>query len=294
MIKIVPFVGLLVTLLSLSPCFSGEAETFPVTVVDDRGHSVTIESLPKRIIVVGTLYAEIVVDLGALDQLIAVAESADNPTAAVELPTVGPTYAPNVELIIGFDPDLVLGATDWGGERPALETAGVMVLTTPLLTSVADIFASIRSVGKAIGKGEESARLIGQIAEEIVESEATVLGRPKTKAAFLYASSPDAPPYAAGAGAIEHELILRAGGLNVFSDVAGFPQVGFEEILSRDPEVIFTAPSQIENISAHPLLQSVAAIQSGRIIGIRASQLASTQVAAALRAMIRALHDVEI
>ena len=291
--KIVLLTGLLTLLLIVMPSLFGE-ETFPVTVIDDRGQEITIEGLPERIIAVGALYAEIVVDLGALDRLIAVAESPDNPAATAELPTVGPTYAPNVELILGHDPDLVLGATDWGGERPALDAAGVTVLTTPLLTSVADIFASIRSVGRAIGKGEESARLIGRIAEGIVESEAVVLGEPKVKTAFLYASSPDAPPYAAGGGTIEHELILRAGGENVFSDVAGFPQVGFEAILARDPAVIFTAPSQIENIRTHPLLQSVTAIQNGRIVGIRASRIASTQVAEALRTMIRTLHDVEI
>jgi iron complex transport system substrate-binding protein len=285
--------GFLAALL-VGPVGLSEEPTFPVTVIDDRSQAVTIEALPERIIAVGALYAEIVVDLGALDRLIAVAESLDNPVATAELPTVGPTYAPNVELIIGLDPDLVLGATDWGGERPALETAGVAVLTTPLLASVADIFASIRSVGEAIGKEEESAILIGRIAEEVVRSETTVLGLPKVQATFLYASSPDAPPYAGGEGTIEHELILRAGGENVFSDVKGFPQVGFEEILARDPKVIFTAPSQIENIATHPLLQGVSAIRNGRTVGIRASQVASTQVAEALRAIIRALHDVEI
>lgn len=268
-------------------------EPFPITVVDDRGQTITIDDRPERIIAVGTLYAEIVVDLGALDQLIAIADSPDNPSATASLPSVGPAYAPNVELILSLDPDLVLGASDWGGERPALEGAGVTVLTTPLLKSVPDIFASIRSVGKALGREAESETLIGRIAETIVSSEAAVLGRPRVTAAFLYAGSADAPPYTAGVGAIEHELILRAGGENVFSDVAGFPQIGFEEILARDPQVIFTAPSQIENLVRHPLLQRVSAIVSGRVFGIRASQVASTQVADALQAMIRALHGIE-
>ena len=266
------------------------AGAFPVTVVDDRGHEITIESMPERIVAVGALYAEIVGDLGAIDRLIAVAESPDNPTATADLPSVGPTYAPSVELILGFGPDLVLGATDWGGERPSLEAAGVTVLTTRLLTSVTEIFESIRTIGRAIGADEEGALLIGRIAAEIVESEAAILGKPAVPAAYLYASSPNDPPYAAGSGSLENELILRAGGTNVFSDAQGFPQVAFEEIITRNPYVIFTAPSHIENITNNLFLQSVSAVVDGRVVGIRASVVASTRVAEALRAMIEALH----
>ena len=269
------------------------ADAFPVTVIDDRGQEITIETLPERIVAVGALYAEIVVDLGAIDRLVAVAESADNPVATADLPTVGPTYAPNVELILGFEPDLVLGATDWGGERPSLEAAGATVLSTPLLTSIPSIFDSIRAIGTALGASEEGAVLIGQIAAEIVEAEEAVLGKPSVLAAFLYASSPDDPPYTAGSGAIENELILRAGGSNVFSDAQGFPQISFEEIIARNPDVIFTAPSQIKNITGNPFLQSVSAVVNGRVIGIRASVVASTRVAEALRSMIAALHGVD-
>lgn len=269
------------------------AEPFPVVVVDDRGSDVTIAERPERIVAVGALYVEILVDLGAADRLVAVAETADNPPVVAGLPTVGPTYAPNVELILAFEPDLVLGATDWGGERPALEAAGLTVLTTPLLTSIASIFESIRTVAAAIGAAETGDLLVGRIAADMIEAEAAVLGATPVPAAFLYASSPDDPPYAAGSGALESELIFRAGGTNVFADVSGFPQVAFEEIVARDPAVIFTAPSQVDNILGAPLLRNVSAVASGRVVGIRASLITSTRVAEALRSLLLALHGVE-
>jgi len=264
---------------------------FPVSVVDDRGQEIAIAAAPQRIIAIGALYAQIVVDLGAVDRLVAVGETADNPPEALDLPSVGPTFAPSVELILGMEPDLVLGATDYGGERPALEAAGITVLTTPLLTGVTSIFESIRTIGSALGAEDAAARLNGRIATEIVEAESLVLEAPAVRAAFLYAASD--PLYAAGSGAIEHELILRAGGLNVFADVVGFPPVGIEEIIARDPEVIFTAPSHIEALSGNPLLQTVSAIENGRVVGIRASVAASTRVAEALRTIIEALHGID-
>ena len=270
------------------------AAQYPVTVTDDRGQEITIKSQPNRIIVAGIpLYTEIIRDLGALDRLIAVAKSPDNPPEVASLPTVGPSFSPNVEVILSLKPDLVLGAGDYGGVRSKLESAGITVLTTPLISSIPDIFSTIRTVGIALGLKEQAEALIGHIAEEIVTIETTTLAEEPVKAAFLYASVPNEPPYAAGSGAIENELILRAGGKNVFSDVHGFPQVSLEEIVARDPEVIFTDPSQIKNITNNSALQGVSAVKNGRVYGIKASYVTSTKVAGVLKTMSRFLHSGE-
>jgi len=270
------------------------AQQYPVTVVDDRGLEITLEQQPNRIVVAGIpLYTEIVIDLEALDRLIAVAGSPDNPPEVANLPTVGPSFSPNVEVILSMEPDLVLGPGDWGGERSKLELAGITVLTTPLISGIPDIFSTIRTVGMALGLKEQAEMLIGRIAEEIITIEASTLAEEPVRAAFLYASVPDTPPYAAGSGAIENELILRACGENIFFDVQGFPQVSLEEIVSRDPEVIFTDPSQIENITSNTLLKTVSAVKNGRVYGINAAWITSTKVAEALKQMGEFLHPGE-
>jgi len=263
---------------------------FPVTAVDDRGQEITIDAAPQRIVAVGALYAQILVDVGAVGRLVAVADSADNPPEVSGLPSVGPAFSPSVEAILGLDPDLVLGPTDWGGERPALESAGVTVLSTPWITSTSSIFDAVRTVGAAVGEALAADLLVGGIAEEILEAEIEVLGAEAVPTAFLYASSPTDPPYAAGSDAIEHELIVRAGGTNVFSELQWAPQVSFEEIIARDPHVIFTASSQVENVLGSVFLQSVTAVAEGRVYGINASLVTSTRVAAAFRLILDGLH----
>ncbi len=270
------------------------AQQYPVTVIDDRGFEIRIEQQPIRIVVAGIpLYTEIVIDLEALDRLIAVAGSPDNPPEVVDLPRVGQSFSPNVEIILSMEPDLVLGPGDWGGERGKLELAGITVLTTPLISGIPDIFSTIRTVGMALGLKEGAEMLIGQIAEDIITIEASSLAEEPLRATFLYASVPDTPPYAAGSGAIENELILRAGGENIFFDIQGFPQVSLEEIVSRDPEVIFTAPSQIENITSNTLLKTVSAVKNGRVYGINVAWITSTKVAEALKQMGEFLHPGE-
>ena len=262
----------------------------PVTVVDDRGVAVTIEAQPTRVITIGALYAEIAVALGGLDRLIAVAVSANNPPETANLPTVGSSSSPSVEVIISMEPDLVLGATDWGGERGKLEQAGITVLTTPFIAGVPCVFLTIRTIGIALGLEVEAARLIGDIAEKIVIIESRLLGKAPVRAAFLYASDPAAPPFAIGGGAIENELILRAGGENVFYNLQWGAQVSFEEIIARDPVAIFTDPAQIENITGNPLLQGVSAVKNGRVYGIQAAWLTSTRVGQAFELISGFLH----
>lgn len=266
------------------------AQTYPVSVVDDRGMQITIASCPERIISIGALYTEILIDLGVGNRLVAVADSPNNPQVVAGLASVGPSYAPNVEVILSLEPDLVLGATDWGGERPALEEAGVVVLTASLLTGLPDLFVAIRAVGTAVGLLDVAEAMIGRIAEVSIGVESTALRPTRVRTAFLYAGSADAPPYAAGSGTIENELILRAGGQNVFADVDGFPQVSFEAVIARNPEVIFSDPSQIVNITGNPLLEGISAVTDGRVHGIKASHVTSTKVADVLQAMAELLH----
>ena len=274
---------------ALALCVVALANGFPVTVVDDRGQEITIPERPERIVVAGTtLYTEILLDIGAGDRIVGVASSPDNPPEVADLPKVGPSYSPSVEAILALGPDLVLGA--WGATRDGLEAAGVTVLTTGWITGLPDIFKTIRTVGLAVGSAAEADKLIGRIAEEVVEIESKVLGLPPVRAAFLYMSGPDTPPYAAGAGSIESELILRAGGTNVFADVTGFPQVSLEEVVKRDPQVIFTDPAQVENFYGSKVLLGITAVEEKRVYGIKASAVTSTRVAEALAEMAQRLH----
>ncbi|UCF09309.1 MAG: ABC transporter substrate-binding protein [Candidatus Bipolaricaulota bacterium] len=272
---------------ALGPTVHGDA--FPVIVVDDRGQEVVIPSEPQRIVAIGALYAQIVVDLGAVGRLVGVADSPENPPEADGIASVGASFAPSVEVIVSLAPDLVLGASDWSGDRAALESVGIVVLSTPLLTSVGDVLSTVRTLGEALGAAQAAAQIIGSIAEEIVRIEAEALGAEPVRAAFLYPATPGDPPYAAGGDSIESELLFRAGAVNVFAGLSGFPQVSLESIIARDPEIIFTADSQVETLLGTAALGGVSAVRDGLVVGVKAADATSTRVAALLRTMVDAL-----
>ncbi|MGQ9700589.1 MAG: ABC transporter substrate-binding protein [Candidatus Bipolaricaulaceae bacterium] len=158
------------------------------------------------------------------------------------------------------------------------------------IRGIPDVFQVIILVGRTVGREERAQRLVGRLAQEMGEVEGAVLERPRPKAAFLYLPSPEAVPYAAGRGTPEHELLVRAGGENVFSDLQGYAQISLEEVLLRDPLVIFTDPTQAQNFEKKAILAELRAVKEGKVVGIPASWIVSTRVAEALRKAAVALH----
>ena len=261
-----------------------------VVVVDDRGEEIVIDETPTRVVVAGTpLYTEIMVDIGATDALVGVTESPNNPPEVEGVERIGPSFpSPNVERIIELEPDVVFGAIR--DVRDRLESAGLTVVT-PLqfISNVTDIFDLITTVGLVMDRSVDAELLVGQISTEMVRVESRTLAREHRRAAFLYAS-PEGPPFAAGSDAMEGKLLARAGAENVFADVSGVSQVSLETVVARDPEVVFTDPSQIAQLMGNERLSEVSAIANERVFGIQASTITSTRVAEALRQIAEKLH----
>lgn len=270
-----------------TPCPS--PTTYPLTVTDDRGRAITIPARPTRIVVAGTpLFSEILFDIGAGDRLVGVTDSPDNPPEAQNITKVGPSFQANVEQVIALRPNVVFGAI--GQVRDALEAANLVVVTPiEFISHVSDIFTVVRTVGQVVDACAQSLALIGQISETIVQLESQTLDRDRPTVAFIFAF-PNSPPFAGGRGSIESELLARAGSENVFSDVQGEQQVSIEALIARDPDFIFTDPSQIAIITGNPLFTKLKAVQADHIIGVKASWLTSTRVAEALQIMAQTLH----
>lgn len=281
---------LLLSLLILSG-ISGVA--FPVRVLDDRGCIIVIPEEPARIVIAGVpLYAEILVDLGLASRIVGVSDSPNLPEELAKVPHIGPSFAPSLETILSLEPDLVLGA--WGEVRERLEALGFIVLTGGgmggWICGIPEVFSVILLVGQAVGLSEKAEALVGKLAKEIVALEAKVLDRPRKRAVFLFLLTPDSPPFAAGQGTPEHELLLRAGAENLFGEVPGYFQVSMEELFYRDPAVIFTDQTQVENFSRNFLFQDLLALKGKKIVGIPAAWILSTKLVAALAVMARTLH----
>ncbi|PIU22801.1 MAG: hypothetical protein COT13_06505, partial [Chloroflexi bacterium CG08_land_8_20_14_0_20_45_12] len=68
-----------------------------------------------------------------------------------------------------------------------------------------------------------------------------------------------------------HDLIEKAGGVNIFADIQGYQAVDIEAVIGRDPQVIIvtamggTASGTWDWVNTEPRLKGISARKNGRI-----------------------------
>ncbi|HKQ62652.1 MAG TPA: helical backbone metal receptor [Candidatus Polarisedimenticolaceae bacterium] len=191
----------------------------------------------KRIVAVAPAAAEIVDALGATRQIVGVGDFVSWPPSVTRLPRVGAYDAPSIEGILSLHTDLLISTLSRAASptHRRLESLGVEVLE--LDTSTFDgVFASIRAVGRAIGREAVAAQRIERMETELDAIEKRAAGLPRPRVLFVVGRD---PLYVAGPGSHVDEMIRRAGGTNVAADAAtSYARVSLESVLERLPELI--------------------------------------------------------
>ena len=123
-----------------------------MTVADARG-DVTIEEKPTRIISLSPSLTEILFEVGAGDQVVAVDEYSNYPPEAPTTDLSG--FTPNVEAIADYEPDLVVLSGDSSDITEQLEKLHIPVLLLPAAEKLEDTFAQMELLGEATGNADE-------------------------------------------------------------------------------------------------------------------------------------------
>ena len=252
----------LLTLLMVGILLGGyvgvvNAQDFPVTVVDDAGRTVTIESEPQRIVSLAPSNTEILFALGLGSRVVGVTPWCDYPPEVKDLVeegnnTVVGVMPTNIELIISLEPDLVLAYTlmDWENLQ-TLEDMGIPVLVLDPAT-IDDVYDDILMVGKVTGVYDNAVSLVEQMQTMINNVEKKVENvQEKVKVAHMCWLE---PIWVSGSGTFINNVIEKAGGVNVFSDVSGSVMVSPETIIQKNPDIIVytsvglqTNPSEVRS-----------------------------------------------
>lgn len=206
---------------------------FPVVVRDDAGREVTIAAPPKRIVSLAPANTEIIAALGLRDELVGVTTYDDYPPEVRRLPKVGDLINPNIEAIAGASPDLVLVTAGVQADVIGkLEAVGAKVVAVDP-QSVSAVFRSIEMVGKATGRLQGAAAIVGKMRARLAVLQAELAGKPPV-AAFIEIGQN--PLFTAGKGTLLDDLIRLAGGRNVVK-AKGYVGYSLERLLKDDPAV---------------------------------------------------------
>jgi len=210
--------------------------TPPGGEVDDLGRAVNIKEIPQRIVSLAPSNTEMLFALGLEDKVVGVTEHCNYPPEALEKEKVGGFSTPDIEKIIAVQPDLIFAADIHKKEViPALEERGLTVFALAP-ENLDGILEDIQIVGKITGKEEEASELVnrmGNRVKAITDKTEKLQERPRV----FYITWHD-PLWTVGTGTFIHELIEKAGGVNIFQDVTDHKAVDIELVIARNPEII--------------------------------------------------------
>jgi iron complex transport system substrate-binding protein len=191
-----------------------------------------------RVVSLAPSATDIVVALGLTDRLVGVTRF-DHGVEVKGLARVGGFLDPSVEAVVALRPDLVLWLTD-GGAVPAVSRIaelGIPVLAIPVV-SVADVLASCRAVGRALGEAPAGERLAASLEQAIARVRERGARLPTRRVLFLVGRE---PLVVAGPGSYPDELLRVVGARNVVEGSVAWPVFPVERAAALTPEVVVDA-----------------------------------------------------
>lgn len=245
--------------------------TFPVTVTGANGE-VTIENRPEAILSLSPTGTEMLFEIGAGDQVVAVDEYSYYPEEAPVTDLSG--FTPNVEAIASYEPDLVLVSDDIDGVVGSLEDLGIPVLQLTGLDvqSLDDVYRQIETLGSATGRSDTAMSTVATMKERV---ERALASAPEPDTALTYYHELDSSHYTVTSSTfVGHVYGLF--GLENIADPAdadgsnfGYPQLSEEFILEADPDFIFLTDccgDTAESVGRRPGWSDLAAVQSDAVV----------------------------
>lgn len=232
------FLALLTIALVLTACSPGE-QTSVEYVFDDLGRLVAINGTPERIISLAPSNTEILFALGLGDKVVGVTDWCDYPPEALDKEKVGAYDTPDIEKIVALTPDLILVAH--GTTMDVINNLVGLGLTVFGIetTDLDDLLNDIRKIGKITDKEVEAAALTSEM-ESRIQAVTDQTEELEERPGVFYIVWHD-PLWTAGAETFIHELIEKAGGVNICGNLTGYPMISIEEVIAYDPEVIITS-----------------------------------------------------
>ena len=252
-------------MLALSMSLSAKAKKTVIKKVKKNAKATeqTVQ-YPKAIVTLSPSAAEILYAIGAGDQIVAVSEFTDYPPEAAEKPVVGGFDGKtlSIETIISFEPDLVYlteGMHNFLIEP--LDSYGIKWYLSNA-TSITAIEKEIMDLGEITGHQDEAAQVVAQMAEKLPET----AGDSSIK---VYYEVWNAPFMSVGSTSFINDVIVNAGGKNIFDDLTdAYPMVSDETIIARAPDVILLPRSNgvtVEDVKARAGWDSIPAVVNDRI-----------------------------
>lgn len=245
-----------------------------VTEVDESEEVSLPESAgPRRIVSISPALTEMLFALGAADRVAGLTTYCNYPPETATKETVGgfSIKSINLEKIVSLSPDLVVGqASAHEPVKEELEALGLRVVLLPP-GGMDQVLLNIARLGELLEMESAAAGIVDDINARAAVVESKVASIPEERRLKVFWEIWDEPLMTAGPSTFTADVLRRAGGVNIFSDLdQEWPAVSHEEVVRRNPDVIMashTHQSKLtdEIVSSRPGWDGISAVRNKRI-----------------------------
>ena len=249
------------------------ASAFPVTVTDQAGRTVTIETEPQSIVSGYYISTSLLIALDQEEKLVGIEAKADkrpiyrlSAPQLIDLPNVGTAKEFDLEGCAALEPDLVILPIKLQNAVPTLEELGLTVLlvnpeTQELLDEAVELVSTATgSTAQAQALADFSAAQQAWLEETLSDAEAP----------SVYLAGNSNMLSTAGSAMYQNDMIAAAGGANVAAEITDtyWVEVDYEQLLAWNPDYIILASDAsytCEDVLADPNLADCTAVVNGNV-----------------------------
>ncbi|WP_336922933.1 ABC transporter substrate-binding protein [Aquipuribacter sp. SD81] len=249
------------------------AGDFPVTVASGQLPDTTdlvVEERPTSIVSISPTATEMLFAVGAGEQVVAVDAFSYYPEEAPVTDLSG--FEPNLEAILGYDPDLVVASGDPGDLVSGLDAAGVPTLLLPSALDLEESYDQVRRVGAATGHADAAEDVVAETQANI---DAAVADAGDAGEGLTYYHELD-PSFFTASGDTFIGEVYGLFGLENIADETGeaYPQLSQEFVVEADPDLVFVTSGDFsaspEEIADRSGWGEVTAVENGDVVVVDA------------------------
>jgi ABC-type Fe3+-hydroxamate transport system substrate-binding protein len=208
-----------------------------MTLRDQTGRTITLSSLPQRIVSIVPSQTELLFDLGLDDEVVGITKFCIHPDSWFRTKTrVGGTKQLHPDKIRELKPHLIIANKEENVKEQVEELANEFPVWTSDISNLPEALEMIREVGKITGKQEKAHKIAEQVQygfHSLSTSFSPLHSRPK--ACYLIWKD---PYMSVGGDTFIHDMMERCGLQNMFAHQKRYPQVSVEEIRSSGCEAV--------------------------------------------------------
>ena len=226
-----------------------------------------------RIVSLSPTATEMLVAIGAGDNLAAVDSLSTWPESVSCKVTKISAYEPSAEAIVAYEPEVVVISNDMNKITEQLKAAdpGITVWTGAAAASLDDVYGQIADLGELTGHENEAADLVESMKGRIAEATKAVDGE---AGSLSYYYELDNTFYSVTSNTFVGALLKPFGMVNIADGVEtgnDWPQLSAEAIVKADPSIIFLADTKCcqqdaTTVAARAGWSGISAVKNGNVV----------------------------